>query len=199
MNININTNFKGLVDALNKLPSEIQSKVLKPALKQVADTGKVALVREITRSFNIQRTEVVPSIRAFVSETPKIINGGLGYTATILTSSNKRSLNVIRFIEKSISLAASRRRNKVGSRNQLHAKIKRNGVHKSLGNRAFIGNKGRTVFYREEGSRKIHPFQTLNISQMANTRDNTEKVAARINEVLENRINNQLKRVLSKL
>lgn len=199
MKLSISSNFPGLLETLKKLPNDIQSKVLKPALKQSADAGKTALIRDITQNFNIQRFEVTNSVRSFVSESPKIINGGIGYTATILTSSNKRSLNLIRFIEKKITLAQSRKRNKAGTKNYLHAKIRKTGGYKSLGNKAFVGNKGRTVFFRVDGSRKIKAFQTINISQMANTIEGTQRVIERINEVLENRINNRLKFILSRL
>ena len=98
-------------------------------------------------------------------------------------SDRRRAMNIIHFVEKSVSLATARRRAKAGTLKQLHVKVKRQGGTKPLAG-AFIGNKGRTVFERVPGTvmasrskyagslhaEEIRPVQTIGIKQMFNAR-----------------------------
>jgi hypothetical protein len=205
MQLTINTTFPELIKVLNDIPREVQQKVLRPALKQAADTGKTQLIRQILANYNIARSEVVSAVSVHVQDTPALINGGISYKAVIKTSSNRRALNAIRFIEKSVTLGTYRKRKKTGTSTQLHARIRKNEGYKPLGRNVFIGNKGRTVFYvphdqeNVRGRKKIKAFSTINIPMMAEGDVIQEKVIERIEEVLLNRINNQLERYLRKI
>ena len=109
-------------------------------------------------------------------------------------SKRGRSLNLINFLERSVSMAAARQRTKggeggtyqLGNRTvrkalQLRFKIRRTGPKKVIEG-AFIGNKGRTVFIREGASRlPIKALQTIDVAQMFNTQRINAKVVQLIN------------------
>jgi hypothetical protein len=109
------------------------------------------------------------------------------------TQRRGRSLNLIRFVERSVSLAAARKRMAAGEggtyrigkaerRKQLELrfKIRKGGPSKVIPG-AFIGNKGRTVFIRLGDERlPIKALQTIDIAQMFNAKRINERVVGKM-------------------
>src|SRR5215831_13942045 len=90
----------------------------------------------------------------------------------------KRSLNVIRFAEKKVTLAQARKRAKRGELTTVFVKIKKGSGFKPIPG-AFIASNGRTVFRRVGKARlPIEPVQTIGVPQMFNSHAVRDKVEA---------------------
>ena len=101
-------------------------------------------------------------------------SGSVSFTA-ILRGTGKRSANLIRFVERSISLAQLKKRKKLDDGKEIRFKIRKSGGLKVIKG-SFVGNKGRTIFKRVEGGRKIKPVRTIDVPQMFNKRDINRRV-----------------------
>lgn len=200
MQISLKTDFPGLVQILKQLPDKIQKRVLVPALKDVSKIGRTQAIRNITREFNIDRATVSSSFNIKVEKVPSSKPTGIAYSAALIASSgNRRAFNVVRFIEKKTTIATARRRSKNSTQNQLHIKVLKSGPFKSLGKNAFLGNKGRTVFRRIPGTKKIEPISTIGISQMFSARRINEPVAEKMKDSLLRYIDYSLVRILKNI
>lgn len=179
--LSIETNFRDVARQLKTLQQDIATKATASALNKVVAQAKTAMGREITREFNLPAAEVREKLRIRRATA----RGGLVAIEAVLEASRKakgRGLNLIRFLEKSTSLAQARNRGKAGTLNQLHVQIKRTGGRKALGS-AFIGNKGRTVFVREGKARlPIKALTTIDVAQMFNTKRINAKVVQLIQQ-----------------
>ena len=202
MIVNIKTDFKEILDSIKKLQPDIRDRVMKPALRLTANNAKVALVREIAQNYNLDRTSINQGVAVKVFDQPLSTSSGVRFDAVIITSHPRQSYNLIRFLEKSISLAAHRRRKKAGD-SQLRARISKRGSYKPLGKNVFIGNNGRTVFMvpksemsKPSSQRKIRAFSTINLPMMSRVASVADTVMSRINEQLPKNINSQLERLL---
>lgn len=168
MKIEISTNFPAVQSKLQALRSDIASRVTASALNRTVDQAKTQMTREITAEYNVtaayvrQRLSVRrASFRQGTYEMRAELVGGNGAN---------RAANLIRFVEKSVSLAQARKRAKAGDLNQLRFQIRKTGGKKII-NGAFIGNKGRTVFIRTTDKRlPIKALQTIDVGQMFNQR-----------------------------
>lgn len=91
-----------------------------------------------------------------------------------------RSMNMIRFLERKVTLAEGRRRKRDGTQNQLRFKVRKDkGLQPIAG--AFVGNKGRTIFMREGKTRlPIKALQVIGVSQMFNSHAVRDAVMARM-------------------
>lgn len=176
--IDIRSNIQEQSKALLKLSQQLQDKAVVMALNKTIEKGKAEMVRAITAEYRVSSSEV----RAQLS-LRKAFARKMRFEAalSILSSSRKgRSLNLIHFLERKVSLATARRRGKAGTRNQLGFQIKKQGGTKQIGG-AFVGNKGRTIFIREgKGRLPIKPLQTINVPQMFNARLVNQRVVKRI-------------------
>lgn len=180
MNINIQTNFPQVKRALDQLSTDVGNRAMASALNKTVAQAKTAMSREIRAEFNISAGKVGESLRI----TRAVATGGRFSLSASLESSSRRgrSLNLINFMERSVSLAQARKRGKEGTLNQLFVQIKKGGGKKALGS-AFIGNKGRTVFVRTGKARlPIKALQTIDIPQMFNTKRINAKVLRFIND-----------------
>lgn len=180
MKLSIETNFKDVARQLKTLQADIATKATASALNKTVAQAKTAMGREITGEFNIKAAEVRDKLRIKRATA----RGGLVAIEAVLEAATGkgrgRGLNLIRFLEKSTSLAQARKRGKAGTQNQLHVQIKRSGGRKALGS-AFIGNKGRTVFVRVGKERlPIKALTTIDVAQMFNTKRINAKVVQMI-------------------
>lgn len=211
MQISIKNSFPELIKELKKMPDKIQEQIIKPALKDAANVGKTQLIRSIGQNYNLSRPEISSTFKVKVEPSKSsILNGGIKWRASISSTTRRPSLNMIRFVERKVSLAQGRKRKKSGTQNQLHVKIKRTGGVKPMGNRVFIGNKGRTVFKRIKGqymasrkgrtkhSEKIKAVSTINIPAMMKARRIMEPAVEKIKQNFLSRLDHYSKRVLSK-
>lgn len=180
--VSIKADFRDVQRKLNALSAELQRKVVPAALNKVGAKANTEMVRQITHEYRIQQSEVRRKLKLRRAER-KLAN----WFATLEPVSTARrggSLNLIRFVEKSVSLAEAKRRKRGGTANQLRFQIKRTGGRQSITG-AFIANQGRTVFVRIGDKRlPIKAASTIGVAQMFNTRRNQSAVLARIEREL---------------
>lgn len=178
MQFTIKHNFPDVQRQIDALKDGIAKQATVSAVNKVAAQAKTAMSKEIRAEFNISAGKVGDALRI----TRATAKGGLLNIEATLDSPRKRgrSLNLINFMERSVSMAQARKRGKLGTLNQLHVQIKKAGGRKALGS-AFIGNKGRTVFVRVGKARlPIKALQTIDVASMFNTRRVNGKVLAMI-------------------
>lgn len=178
MQISISTDFPDVQRQIESMRQDIGNKALASALNKTVSQAKTAMSREIRAEFNMPAAKVGEALQVNKARA----GGGRVHLEASLESPRKRgrSLNLINFMERSISMAQARKRGKAGTLNQLHVQIKKAGRKKALGS-AFIGNKGRTVFVRTGKSRlPIKALQTIDVAGMFNTKRVNAKVLAMI-------------------
>lgn len=183
MKLDVRIDTSGAERMLRQLQGEVRDTAMARTLSRVVDQGRTAMRREISREFNLSQSQVAEKLNV---RKPRRDSGGVYVLRAELYSRGRnggRSLNLIRFMEKQVSLAEGRRRTKAGTHG-VYVKIKRTGSFK-LVKGAFIGNKGRTVFRRVGKERlPIEALQTIDVPQMFNTR--------RVNQVVRTRMQEQL-------
>jgi hypothetical protein len=184
----------GVRGSLRRLQSDLRDKALAMAINKTAAKAQTEITRAVTEEFAISRDEVRNSMYLRPATTKRQYE--VEAVIQIFGSAKRkgRSLNVSHFLEKSITLAEARRRNKRGA---LYAqgkggrlfpilgfKFKRGGGVKHIDG-AFIGNKGRTVFVRVgKGRLPIKPVQMIGVSQMFTTEKIKQRVLDRIRREL---------------
>lgn len=179
----VKTNFSGVQKSLQELETAVADRVIVRSLNRTAEIAKTAANKEIRSDYNISAEKVRNQL--LVSKA-RITGRKLMVTLEAVgTKKGKRAINLIAFAERSVSLSEAKRRKKKGTLGQIAVKIKKGGRKKLLGQYAFIGNKGRTIFTRKIGSSvsgrlPIAPLVTIDVPQMFNQR--------RINSVLINTI-----------
>lgn len=189
MKLTITTNFPQVQASLDRLQRDVGQKALASALNKAIEQARTQMTREIPREFNVTA--------AFVRERLSIkraraFGAALSLEATLAAGNGrKRSANIVRFLEKSVTLAQARKRAKDGTLNRLYVQVLRKGGRKPLGSNMFLGNKGRTVFKREGKARlPISPVQVIDIAQMFNTR--------RINRVVVDKLQQKLPEIFER-
>ena len=195
MQIDVRTNFGPAKRRLSTLREDIRQRAVARALNRVAEQGRTRMAREIASEFNIAVGEVRPELDIRRAR-PGAGSAYLVVEVNALRSKRNRGrgLNLIRFLERRVSLAEARRRAKTGTLNQLVFKIKRTGGPKRIPG-AFIATNPRTggtaVFKREGRPRlPIKPVTTIDVRQMFNTK--------RINERVVKHMLDQFPRVLER-
>lgn len=181
MELSITTNFPEVQRQLERLHKDIAGKATTSAVNKTIEQARTDMSREIRQEFNITAEQVRQQLRikrAFYK------GGQLTIEAALIGGRPKgRALNLIRFVEKSATLAQGRKRAKAGTQNQVFVQIKRKGGKKPLGPKAFIGNKGRTVFERIGDKRTpIKPLRTIDVAQMFNTKSINTSVLRKVRE-----------------
>lgn len=168
-----------VIQNLSRLQSGLRDKALSAALNKVGAKARTEMTRAITDEFAIKQADV--RSRLSLSRANK------GHLVVVLdpyaSRRRGRSLNLIHFIERQISLAELRRRRRSGN-TQMQFQIKRGGGRKQITG-AFVGNQGRTVFRRTGKARlPIEAVSTIDVPQMFNTRRIAGRVLARIDREL---------------
>lgn len=167
--IDVRDNLAEVKRELAALQSSLRERAIAGALNKVTDQARTRMIREITREFEMKSGDVRAALRI------RRARGGAFGTQLVAELAafqrpNGRGFNVIRFMERKVTLAEAKRRAKAGTLNQLAFKIKRGGGAKRIAG-AFIGNKGRTVFVRTGKARlPIKGVTTIDVAQMFNTR-----------------------------
>ena len=196
MKINVTHNLPDVSRSLLGLRDDIRNKAATRAINRTVEQARTAMSREIRSEFNMSPAEVNASLKVRKA-SPK--PGAFFLTAELSSPSRRgRSLNLIRFVEKFVTLAQYRKRTKAGEGGlqtlrrsggqvqkalELRFKIKKRGGA-TLIKGAFVGNKGRTVFIRQGDSRlPIKALQTIDVAQMFNTQRINSKVRRHIDEV----------------
>jgi Prophage minor tail protein Z (GPZ) len=201
--LSIKTDFKDVQAQLNKVQFSLQGKVISAALNKVATKAKTQMTREIAAEFNLKQNEINPRLR--INRARRDV---ANWSVTLDPFASSRNfarkgstLNLIRFIEKSVSQAEGRRRAKQGTKNQLHFQIKKTGRRVILRG-AFVATNQRTggtaVFARTgKGRYPIEAKQTIDIPQMFNTRRINARVVSRIQQELPIEFDRAIRAVLS--
>ena len=212
--LSIKADFKEVNRQLNTLSDSVQRKVIPAALNKVAAKAKSEMTRAITSEFNIKNSEVNGYLRIIPAK--RNVSGWFAVLDPF--ASDRRSakpgtgLNLIRFVERKVTLFESRRRKKAGKQNKLFFKIKKTGGLVTLRG-AFIATSRRTggtaVFTRIPGTRMLsrkgntkhsealQAKQTIDIPQMFNTRRINARVIAKIRQELPIEIQRAISAVLS--
>jgi hypothetical protein len=166
MQISISTNFPEVQRMLSRMQSDVRERALPSAINKTVEQGRTQMVREITKEYRV--TAAYARERLSIKRA-RFKAGVLMVEAELVGGSNRnRSANIIRFVERSVTLAQARKRVNDGTLEQLRVQVRRSGGKKILKG-AFIGNKGRTVFIREGKARlPIKPVQTIDIPSMFN-------------------------------
>lgn len=169
--LSIKSDFRAVQAMLDQLPGKVQAQVIPAALNKTADKAKTEMVRQITSEFNLSAAEVRGRLKI------KRASRKLGIFEVVLDpfagSRKGRSMNLIRFVEKSVSLAEARRRKKGGTLSQLRFQIKKQAGKKTIQG-AFIATNRKTggtaVFQRVGDGKAIKPVQTIDVPSMFNTK-----------------------------
>lgn len=181
--ISMRTNFPAIARQLDELPEKIGNRAVTRAMNVCVDAGKTAMARQISQEFMLTSAKVKERLVVYRAHTK---SGVFSFQATLeATRRGKgRSMNLIAFVEKSITMAQARKRMKAGEGGthtikggvkvrqalELRVQIRRGGGKKVLKG-AFIGNQGRTVFVREGKKRlPIKAKSTIDVPSMFNTR-----------------------------
>lgn len=166
--LSVKADFGDVKKKLNALSNDLQKRVVPAALNKVIAKANTEMARQISSEFNIKQQEVRGRLR--ITRAKRNYERWFARLDPFASSRAGRSLNLIRFVERSVTLAERNRRIKNNSLQDLRFKIKRNGAPKIIKG-AFIGNNGRTVFIREGRSRlPIKALSTIDVPQMFNTR-----------------------------
>jgi hypothetical protein len=205
MQINIAVRgFDGIHQALNTLREDLSDKAASAALNKIGAKAQTEMKRAITAEYNLKSNEV--SSRLSLSRANK---NNLRVALDPFASGRRgRSLNLIHFLEKKVTMAQARRRAKggklyaVGLHGQmlpiLYFKIKKNGPAKPIPG-TFIGNNGRTVFMRVGKSRlPIKAKATIDVPQMFTAKKTQDRVLAVINREMPIEFDRAIKLVLDK-
>lgn len=178
MKLDISTNFPDVQRKLQTLRADIASRVTASALNRTVEQARTQMTREITAEYNVTAGYVRDRLAI---RRASFKQGTFEMRAELTGGSNRgRAANLIRFVEKSVTLAQARKRAKAGDLNQLRFQVRKAGGKRVIKG-AFIGNKGRTVFIRTTDKRlPIKALQTIDVGQMFNQRRINARVVALI-------------------
>ena len=192
--ISIKADFRDVQKRLDRLSTNVQSRVIPAALNKVVAKAKTEMARAISSEFNMKQADVKERLR--VIRAQRSVARWMAVLDPFASRRRGRSLNLIRFIENKVTLSEGKRRKKSGTANQLRFQIKRAGGKKIISG-AFIANKGRTVFIREGKDRlPIKALSTIDVPQMFNTRRVNKRVTDRINAELRIEFDRAIKAAL---
>jgi hypothetical protein len=156
-------------DKLNSLSTALGDRALVSALNKTVAQAKTQMSTHIREEFNISAALV----RERLSVT-RASRSGQRYSATLLGNPYnraKRSMNVINFLERKVTLAEARRRKKSDTLNQLRFKIRRTGGKATIKGAFILPVPGSPVFQRVGPAHgDIKPVQTIGVPQMFNTK-----------------------------
>jgi hypothetical protein len=197
--LTIKQDFKGVQNQLNGLQFKVQQKVVSAALNKVGAKAKTEMTRAITSEFNIKADEVRSTLR--ISKAKRNIANWVVVLDPFALSRRGRSFNLIRFVERSVTLAEGRRRAKQGIQNQLQFQIKKARGRVRVGGAFIATNKrtGGTAVFRRTGNARfpIEAVQTIDVKQMFNTKRINQRVLQVIRRELPIEFNRAIKAALS--
>ena len=189
-------------DRLRQVASDLQPKVLGPAINKVAEKARAEISRAIPQEFAVKASEVRNAV-----SLRKARSGDIEATITVFGSTSRRgrSMNLIHFLA-AVQQAgkAMKTRGAKASKADLSALnrqlgflIKRGGGLKKIEG-AFVGNQGRTIFRRIGKARlPIEPLQVIGFSQMFSSRKISTRIMTKIDADLLIEINRSIARLMS--
>jgi hypothetical protein len=196
MKLNIRPDFARAQRYLQAVPQALRDKAAARAMNRAIETGRTRMTRAIAAEFK------VPSATVRERLTLRRASGARSSLKleAVLAAKGKRSFNVLRFLERSVTLAAARRRRKAGTLDRLFVQIKRGGGKKALPPGAFVQTaRGGTAVFRRvggKGSRRIEAVNTIAVPQMFNTGRVKSLVVRAIREVFARRFQHEAAQVL---
>ncbi len=181
--ISMRNNFPAIARQLEALPEKIGNRAVTRAMNACVEAGKTAMARQISQEFMLTSAKVKERLVVYRAYAK---GGVFNFQATLEATrrGQGRSMNLIAFVERSVTFAQARKRKKAGEGGthtikggvkvqqalELRFQILRGGGKKVIKG-AFIGNKGRTVFVREGKKRlPIKAKNTIDVPNMFNTR-----------------------------
>lgn len=180
--LNIRTNFPDVMRQLDQLHDDIAGPATVRAVNRSIEPARPEMARAIAREFNLSVSQARETL---VIKRARYVKGQIRIEAELASPRRRgRSLNLIHFAERKVTLSAARKRMAAGEGGsytlgngatvskalQLRFKIKRGGPYRTIPG-AFIANQGRTVFIREGKSRlPIKALQTIDVAQMFNAK-----------------------------
>jgi hypothetical protein len=196
MKLNIRPDFARAQRYLALVPVALREKAAARAMNRAIETGRTRMTRAIGAEFRVPAATVRERLSLRRASAAR---GRLSLEAT-LAAKGKRSFNVLRFLERSVTLAAAKRRRKAGTLNRLFVQIKRGAGRKPLPEGSFVQTaRGGTAVFRRvggKGSRRIEPINTIAVPQMFNTRRVKQIVVRAIREVFARRFQHEAAQVL---
>lgn len=206
--ISVRHNFADIAAQLDRLADQVADRVMVRTVNATVDQARTDMAREIAAKY---RLSIAEAKRRLAVVRASARRGALHIEATLRATSNGkgRSMNLVAFVERSVTLAQARRRIRAGEggthtlRNggqiakalELRFQIKRAGGKKVIPG-AFIGNQGRTVFIRTGKDRlPIKALSTIDVPQMFNARDVNAAVRRAIAERLPKNFRRELRAV----
>jgi hypothetical protein len=198
----------GIRKSLEAISDEFKrGKATAMAINKVASRAQTEIRRSITERYAIDGRFVRSSMDATLASAK---TGKVEARISIFGSPSKkgRSLNMVRFIEKKMTLGAARR---LAKANKLYGigrggkllpilqfRIKRGDGLKQIPG-TFIGNNGRTVFRRKGKDRlPIEPVQVIGVGEMFGARSIRERVMASIERDMQVEVDRAIRFILSK-
>lgn len=163
MNISVTLDTSTVKRMLERMTPEVGELAVKRTINKVADQARTRMSREIRAEFNLSKAKVDEKLHTRIARS----EGRLRFTGQLLSygPQGRRAINLINF---------AARQTKKG----LTFKIRKQGGRGRL-DRAFVGNKGRTVFERVGKERlPIKAVQTIDVPQMFNARRIKPKITA---------------------
>jgi hypothetical protein len=188
-------------DRLRRVASDLQPKVLGPAINKVAEKARAEISRAIPQEFAVKASEVRNAVTL-----RKARSGDIEATVTVFGSTSRRgrSMNLIHFLS-AVQQAgkAMKTRGAKASKADLSALnrqlgflIKRAGGLRKIDG-AFVGNQGRTIFRRTGKARlPIEPLQVIGFSQMFSSRKISTRIMTKIDADLLIEINRSIARLM---
>ena len=187
---------------LDRMRRDMQAKVLQPAINKVAAKAMAEINRAIPQEYAVKASEVRNAVTLRRAQA-----GRLEAVIEVFGSARKkgRSLNLIHFLAavQGAGRAQAVRGKKVKKAdlksldNQLGFIIKKMGGIKKI-ERAFVGNKGRTIFARTGDARlPIQPLQVIGFSQMFASRKISRRIMDKIAAEFPVEIDRALARLLA--
>jgi len=169
MKLSIRTDIAQVTRWLGGLPADLRDKAAARALNRAVETGRTRMRRAIAAEFNLTQS--------FVNERLGIrrasaAGGNLRLEAS-LAAKGRRSFNVLRFLERSVTPAPRGGQRKAGTLNRLFVQIRRGGGRKALPPGAFVQTaQGGTAVFRRVGKARlpIEPVNTIAVPQMFNAK-----------------------------
>jgi hypothetical protein len=174
---------------LEALAAGMRDRVIANAVNDTITQVEAAITRDIRATYNLERSYIKSRLRIRrASRTAVNIEASV-------SSPGRPNANLIRFVERVVSLATARKRGKAGTQRALYVKVRRGGVSK-LVKGAFIGNQGRTVFRRVGKSRlPIEALTTLDVPQMFKSEQGTNVMKLEANQKFINNLRRQIQRM----
>lgn len=192
MQLTVDVDLSGAMAKLDLANREIRTAAAR-ALNRTAEQGRTAAVRDITGAFNLQASFVRERI-----EVVKVSSRSSQLVATLVVRGKHRSLNLIRFVERRVTLAEHRRRKSTGTLG-VYARVRKDGKNALLKG-AFIGNQGRTVFKRIGASRlPIEPLQAIGVGQAMISDVGREKLEEAVRDRFGPNLRHELSRAAERL